>query len=95
MVTSVSAAIKGKSDIAIGNIIGSNIFNMLLIIGVTALIKPITYNLAYNYDLIILTIATVLLLIFPLIPPKNKMSRSNGLVYLIMYIIYVISIINM
>lgn len=95
LVTSVSAAIKGKSDIAIGNIIGSNIFNMLLIIGVTALIKPITYNLAYNYDLIILTIATVLLLIFPLVPPKNKMSRSNGLVYLILYVIYVISIINM
>ena len=47
LVTSVTAAIKGNSDIAIGNIIGSNIFNILLIIGVSALIKPITYNVTY------------------------------------------------
>ncbi|MCI8519230.1 MAG: calcium/sodium antiporter [Clostridia bacterium] len=54
LVTSVTAAIKGNSDIAIGNIIGSNIFNMLFIIGVTSLIKPITYNISYNLDMVIL-----------------------------------------
>ena len=92
MVTSVSAAIKGKSDIAIGNILGSNIFNMLFIIGVSALIKPITYNISYNKDLIILIIATIILALFPLIPPKNKMSRRNGWLYFIMYIAYMISL---
>lgn len=86
--TSVSAAIKGKTDIAIGNIIGSNIFNMLLIIGVSAFLNPIEYNISYNYDFMLLIISTVLLSIFPFIPPKNEMSKMNGLVYLIIYIIY-------
>lgn len=90
LVTSVSAAIKGKSDIAIGNILGSNIFNMLLIIGVSGLIKPIVYNVSYNMDMIILIIATIVLSLFPIIPPKNKMSRDNGIIYLIIYIGYMV-----
>lgn len=90
LVTSVTAAIKGNSDIAIGNIIGSNIFNMLLIIGVSSVINPISYNPSYNVDLIILTLATLLLALFPLIPPKNEMTRKNGMIYLGMYIIYMI-----
>lgn len=90
LVTSVFAAIKGKSDIAIGNILGSNIFNMLLIIGSTAVIKPISYNLSYNTDLIILGVATIVLSLFPIIPPKNKMTRMNGLIYFVLYIGYMI-----
>ena len=92
LVTSVSAAAKGKSDIAIGNIIGSNIFNMLLIIGVSAAIKPIIYNISYNKDLIILLVGTLVLALFPLIPPKNKMSRMNGIVYVLMYLGYMVSL---
>lgn len=92
LVTSVSAAIKGKSDIAIGNILGSNIFNMLLIIGVSSVIKPIVYNVSYNKEMIILILATILLSLFPLIPPKNKMSRMNGAVYLVLYIGYMASL---
>lgn len=89
LVTSVMAASKGNSDIAIGNIIGSNIFNMLLIIGVSALISPITYNLKYNLDMIILVGAMLILALFPLIPPKNKMSRVNGAIYLSLYVGYI------
>lgn len=88
LVTSVTAAIKGNSDIAIGNIIGSNIFNMLLIIGVSAVIKPIIFNTSYNLDLSILFISTLILALFPVIPPKDKMSRMNGLVYVVMYAAY-------
>lgn len=88
LVTSVTAAIKKNSDIAIGNIIGSNIFNMLLIIGVSSLITPISYNITYNLDMIILFWGTLLLALFPLIPPKNKMNRSNGAIYLTLYILY-------
>ncbi len=88
LVTSVSAAAKGKSDIAIGNILGSNIFNMLLIIGVSAMIKPIVYNTSYNTDMVFLLAGTLVLSLFPIIPPKNKMSRANGLVYTLMYIAY-------
>lgn len=92
LVTTVSAAIKKESDIAIGNILGSNIFNMLLIIGVSALIKPITYNLSYNLDMYIAMIATFVLFLFAYIPPKNQMSRANGIVYLLIYIIYMVTL---
>ena len=92
LVTSVSAAIKGKSDIAIGNILGSNIFNILLIIGTTALIKPIVYNASYNVDMIFMLLATFILALFPIIPPKNKMTRGNGIVYVILYIVYLITL---
>jgi len=92
LVTTVSAAIKKESDIAIGNILGSNIFNMLLIIGVSALIKPITYNLSYNMDMYIAMIAAFVLFLFAYIPPKNKMSRMNGIVYLLIYIIYMVTL---
>lgn len=93
LVTSVTVAIKGDSDIAIGNIVGSNIFNMLLIIGLSALITPINYNITYNAQIIILFIGMILMLIFPFIKPKNIMSRTNGLICVILYIIYLINLI--
>ena len=92
LVTSVSAAIKGKSDIAIGNIIGSNIFNILFIIGVSALIKPIVYNMSYNIDMIFVLLSTIILALFPIIPPKNKMSRWNGIVFVIIYAVYIVTL---
>ena len=90
LVTSVSASIKGKCDIAIGNILGSNIFNMLLIIGSSSIIKPIIYNLSYNKDLLYLICATLILELFTIIPPKNKMSRVNGAIYVFMYVEYML-----
>lgn len=92
LVTSVSAAIKGKSDIAIGNILGSNIFNMLLIIGVSSMISPIKYNTSYNVDMIFIIVGMLLLSLFPVIPPKNKMTRWNGIIYLYMYVAYMVSL---
>lgn len=88
LVTSVTAAIKGNSDIAIGNILGSNIFNILLILGVSAIITPITYSISYNNQILVLIVGTVLLALFPFIGAKNKMTRSNGVAYLIIYAIY-------
>ena len=88
LVTSVVAAKKGNSDIAIGNIIGSNIFNILLIIGISAILSPINYNVEYNIELVILLFSMMLLAIFPFIKPKNEMSRKNGIIYLILYVMY-------
>jgi len=89
LVTSVMEAFKGNSDIAIGNIIGSNIFNMLFIIGISALIKPIVYNVSYNLDMVILLLGTFLLMLFPILS-KNEMHRKNGLSYLGLYAVYLI-----
>lgn len=90
LVTSVTAAIKGESDIAIGNIIGSNIFNILLIIGVSAIINPISYNTSYNLQMIILIISTIVLSLFPYTDKKDEMTTSNGITYLMLYALYMV-----
>lgn len=92
LVTSVTAAFKGDSDIAIGNILGSNIFNILLILGVSSVITPIKYSVSYNNQILVLIIGTILLALFPFIGAKNKMTRTNGFAYLIIYAIYMIGL---
>ena len=93
LATSVTAAIKGDSDIAIGNIVGSNIFNMLLIIGVSALITPIKYNVTYNLQMIVLFIGVILMTIYPFAKPKNQLTRWKGLIFVLMYIAYIMELI--
>lgn len=90
LVTSIFAAIKGNSDIAIGNIIGSNIFNILLIVGTSAIVNPIVYNSVYNVDIMILLFSTLLLSFFPIFPPKDKMGRSEGILYMFLYTLYML-----
>lgn len=90
--TSVTAAIKGESDIAIGNIVGSNIFNMLLIVGLSAFINQISYNITYNKQMIILFIGMILMTLFPFFKPKNVLSRIEGLICIFLYIFYTITL---
>ena len=89
LVTGVVAAIKGNSDIAVGNIIGSNIFNILLIVGISAFIKPIIFHSTFNWDIIVLLFSTLLLAIFPIIPPKDKVGRREGFLYVCLYALYI------
>lgn len=93
LITSIVAALKKEIDIAIGNIVGSNIFNLLLILGVSATISPIVYSIEYNFDFILLSIASLLLLCFAMFGKKDTMTRFNGLVYLLMYGGYMASLI--
>ena len=67
LLTSVNATIKGETDMAIGNIIGSQIFNIFLIIGISAVLCPIKYSINYNFDITILLIGTILFALFPFI----------------------------
>lgn len=90
LVTSVTSAAKGNSDIAIGNILGSNIFNFLLIIGASGIIKPISYNPTYNMQMAILLISTIVLALFPYMDRKDQMTRSNGITYLMLYVLYML-----
>ncbi len=88
LVTSVIAARKGNADIAIGNIVGSNIFNILFVAGTSALIIPIEFQPAFVIDLCIAIAAGVLLLICVL--PKSKLTRGGGLTMLAGYAAYFI-----
>ena len=91
LLTSVNATIKGETDMAIGNIIGSQIFNILLIIGTSAVLYPIKYSLHYNFDISILLIGTILFAIFPFIGKKHYMTRFNGIIFVLIYTLYLIN----
>lgn len=67
LATSAVAAYRKNTDIAIGNVVGSNIFNIFLILGVTGTINPIGFNTALNFDIYVLTTATIAILILSLI----------------------------
>lgn len=89
LITSVVAALKKEIDIAIGNIVGSNIFNLLLILGVSSAISPISYSISYNSDFILLIISSILLLMFSNFGKKDTMTRFNGIIYLLLYVGYI------
>lgn len=93
LITSVTATIKGETDLAIGNIVGSQTFNILLILGVSSLLTPIGYAPSYNKDLVLLLAGSTVFALFPFIGEKNKMTRENGILFTIVYIVYMINII--
>jgi len=88
LVTSIVAAKKKNSDIAIGNVIGSNIFNILFILSISSLIKPIDYNPKFNLDLYILIGGTVFLYASMLTGQRKKLDRWEAGVLFGFYIIY-------
>lgn len=92
LVTSVTAAIKGKADIAVGNIVGSNIFNILFVVGTAALITPVVYSSSFIVDSVVAVATMVLLLICVL--PKKKLGRIGGVVMLAGYAAYFVYLIR-
>ncbi len=83
LVTSIVAAKKGETSLAVGNVIGSNIFNLLFILGLSAAIKPVAVNVASVYDMAILVFATLLSWIFSL--SKKQIVRWEGIIMLLCY----------
>jgi cation:H+ antiporter len=92
LVTSVTAAKKEDADIAIGNIVGSNIFNILFVIGTSALIAPITYDSQFFVDGILAILSSAALWLFAL--RTKTLRRSGGLLMLLGYAAYFIYLIK-
>ena len=88
--TSVSAARKGNADIAIGNIVGSNIFNILFVIGISSVIVPVPFANGFRFDTIIAVAAAVLLLLCSL--KDKKLKRWSGILMLLSYAAYFVAI---
>lgn len=84
LVTSLVAASKGENDLALGNVVGSNVFNILLILGASAAISPITVSVTAIYDTIILILSSVLVYICAI--SKKRFARFEGTLFLIVYI---------
>lgn len=88
LVTSVTAAFKGNNDIAIGNIVGSNIFNILFVIGTSSLILPITFASTFKIDALVMIGAALMLFICSL--KKQELNRFSGILMLLSYVLYFI-----
>lgn len=87
LVTSVVAAKKGEDDIAIGNVIGSNIFNILMILGFSSIVNPLTISYNSLIDMIVMVISGILVYVFAI--KDQKITKPRGIVMLILYFSYV------
>ena len=88
LATSAVAAYKGKPDIAVGNVVGSNIFNIFFVLGVSSVIKPIPFHSRSNIDIGVVILASVFLFIFMFTGQKRSIDRWEGVVFLILYASY-------
>jgi cation:H+ antiporter len=95
LATSAVAAYRKNTDIAIGNVVGSNIFNIFFILGITSVVQPISYNSAMNFDLKILAASTVLLMVFMFTLNTRKLDRWEAFLMLGGYITYTLVLIKM
>ena len=93
LATSVVAALKKNNDIAVGNIIGSNIFNIFLILGISSVIKPLGFDVSFNTDIYLLGFGTIVLLIFMFTGKKKKLDRWEAALLLAVYIVYTVKLV--
>lgn len=93
LATSAIAACKKNSDIAIGNIVGSNIFNIFLILGTSASIKPIPLQPRNNIDIGVAVLASLILFIVMFVGKKHVLDRWEGVIFLLIYVIYTVFLI--
>ena len=84
------AAKKKETDIAVGNVVGSNIFNILFVLGTTAVIMPIQYISAFVLDNVVAIAVMVILWLF--VFKKGVLGRKGGIVFLLMYVVYFVNL---
>lgn len=90
LATSVVAALKKNTDIAVGNIIGSNIFNILMILGLSSVIRPLSYNPQYNIDIYLVSAGTIVLLLAMFTSKRKVLDRWEAAVLLAGYLAYMV-----
>jgi len=90
LATSAVAAFQKKSDIAVGNIVGSNIFNILLVLGVSSALSPLEYNPILNTDLNVVVVGTLLLFLFMFTFKKYRLDRVESGIYLVGFLAYMV-----
>ena len=88
LATSLVAAIKGKEQLALGNILGSNVFNAMMILGLSSVITPLSFASMTIVDIITLVLSAVLLLIWAYTGRKNRIDRREGAAMLLCYVAY-------
>jgi len=95
LATSAVAAFKRNTDIAVGNVVGSNIFNIFIVLGISGTVRPIPFQEVMNADLAMVVIATVLLFMFMFVGhPARTIQRREGILFLTIYAAYLVYITN-
>ena len=95
LATSVAAVRKNKVDIAIGNVVGSNIFNIFFILGVSSVIGPVAVAEANFIDIYVNILAGILLFVFVFTGKGRVLNRLEGSIFLVMYVVYIASLVMM
>ncbi|MBN1480046.1 calcium/sodium antiporter [candidate division KSB1 bacterium] len=90
LVTSTVAAYKNKIDIAVGNVVGSNIFNIFFILAISGLISPLPFDIRFHIDLVVLLLATLLLFFSMFTGVRRRIDRWEAVVFLLIYSSYMI-----
>lgn len=93
LVVSVMAVLKKNVDLAVGNIVGSNIFNILWVLGAVSLITPLHIPEFIGFDIGIMFLATLLLFIFMFTGKKHELSKKEGIMFVLFYVLYITYII--
>ncbi len=90
LAASVVAAVKKKGQMALGNIVGSNIFNILFILGTCSMVTPLTLGDITFVDMIVMIAAPLFILLSAFTPKKNLMDRWEGVIFLLIYVAYIV-----
>jgi cation:H+ antiporter len=85
LATSLVAALKGRDQLALGNILGSNVFNILLILGSSALITPLSLASVTSIDALVLTLSMILSLLWAYTGNRERIDRWEGIVMLLLF----------
>lgn len=88
LVTSVVASYRGKSDIAVGNVVGSNIFNLLWVLGLSATIRPLPFTANSNADVLMIVFSSTLIILALVVSKKMVLTRVTGIFFLALYVVY-------
>jgi len=91
IITGIIAAKKDETDLLLGNISGSNILNLCLLIGLGAVINPLTFTVDFNSSILILIAATIFLQLLATVNKKSELNRRRGFSLIIVYILYISS----
>lgn len=94
LVTSVVAASRRNTDIAVGNAVGSNIFNLLWILGISSVIHPLPFNVLSNFDILAIIFTSTLLILSVSLNKNQMVNRVGGGLFLLCYVIYIILLIQ-
>jgi cation:H+ antiporter len=90
LATAVVATVHHHDDIVVGNIVGSNIFNVFWVLGLTSVISPLSVNFLINIDVLVCIFATLLLFLFTYIGRRHRLDRWQGILFVLLYAVYLV-----